>query len=217
MILNQSITIRNRRQAAHLLADKLSAYKNSNAIVVAIPYGGVPVGYQLAKELHLQFDVVPCKKIGHPADSKKSIGSVSVDEVVINEGVEDIPCDYICHQIILNQNALKAQQIFFNTNTAPLDVKGKTIILVDDVLSNADTVMACLKSIKKHQPEKIIVAAPVATQEAASQLYFKAGDLVLLSVDNNMRAETFYEEHLHIKDEEVRDLILKAMKEFNQG
>jgi putative phosphoribosyl transferase len=213
----QSFAVQNREHAGLLLAEKLRRFKDSQTIVIGVSHGGALIGYHLARALHLPFDVVPCKKINHPADPRKTIGSISMNEIVIHEDSRDIPRTYIHRQIVMNQNALKAQQAIYKSNHAEWSVKNKIVIIVGDVLNSVDAVLASLRSIKKRKPEEIIVAMHAATPEVVSRLLREADDVVVLTVENNVQTENFYEQYSLTSDEEVKELIIKAMKEFNQG
>ena len=214
MTISQSLTVHNREHAGFLLAEKLRRFKDSQTIVIGVSHGGALIGYHLARILHAPFDVVPCKKINHPASTEKTIGSISMNEVIIHEDAHDIPREYIYRQIVMNQNALKAQQAIYKSNHAQRSVENKTVIIVSDVLNSADAVLASLRGIKKQKPKKIIVAAPAATAEVISGLLRDADDVEVLRVEN-LRQENFYREYSLINDDEVRELIIKAIEEFN--
>lgn len=216
MTISQSMTAHSREHAGFLLAEKLRRFKDSQTIVIGVSHGGALIGYHLARILHVPFDVVPCKKINHPVSTEKTIGSISMSEVIIHEDAHDIPREYIYRQIVMNQNALKAQQAIYKSNHAQRSVENKTVIIVSDVLNSADAVLASLRGIKKQKPEKIIVAAPAATAEVISRLLRDADDVAVLRVEN-LRQENFYEEYSLINDDEVRELIIKAIEEFNSG
>jgi predicted phosphoribosyltransferase len=216
MTISQSFTVHNREHAGLLLAEKLGRFKDSQAIVIGVSHGGALIGYHLAKVLHLPFDVVPCKKINHPANAKKTIGSISMSEIIIHEDSRDIPREYISRQIVMSQNAIKAQHAIYKANHIQWSVNNKIVIIVGDVLNSADAVLASVRSIKKHKPEEIIVAVPAATPEVVNQLSHEADDLVVLTVENQVQKENFYEEYSLTSDEEVKELIIKAMKEFSR-
>lgn len=212
MTRSQSFAVKNRKEAALLLADKLCYLKNSNAIVVGASHVGAVLGYHLAKALHLAFDVAPCKKLGYPGNQKRTMGSISADEVIIHEEAHDIPRDYIYHQIILNQNVIKAQQAFFSGARKPLSVQRKSVVIVDDLLTSSDSVMALINSIHKQRPAEIIVVASGATREVVSNLSPVVTHVEVLRVNDMVTHGGFYQENTIIDDEVVRDLILKTFE-----
>lgn len=209
MALHHTLVAHDRQHAGHLLSDKLSHFKNSNAIVVATSHGGAVVAYYIAQQLGLPFDVCLCRAIEHPADRKKTIGSVSADAIIIHSENHDIPRDYIHHQIILNQNTLKSQRRYYRSGRL-LDVIGKQVILVADNLSSLDSVAATLSEIRRQRPEKVFVAAPVLTPEVFAQLSHCTNDVIYLTLDNDARTEKFYQQHAKINDEEVKALLQMA-------
>jgi putative phosphoribosyl transferase len=219
MTITQSFSVHDREHAGLLLAEKLRRFKDTKTIVIGASRGGAVIGYHLARVLHLPFGVMPCKKITNPANSRRTIGSVSEKDVIIHEEAHDIPQEYIYRQIIRNQNALKAQQALYKSNFA-YDVnhiiKDKIVILVGDVLSSADAVLASIKTIKKQKPEKIIVAVPAATQDGIARLLRDADEVAVLKIENHVQLENFYEEHSLIKDEDVKELVVRAVDKFKR-
>ena len=208
VLTNENIAIQDSEQAAWLLSEKLMVYKNSNAVVGAIPCGGVPIGYHLATILQLPFEIIPCKKIRHPGLHNESIGSVSMDDAVIHEGQNRIPQDYIYHQIILLQRSLQSKYKFYKGNKKSVNLKNKDVILVDDLLQTSDSMLAGLKSIKNQEPSKIIVAVSLATQNALLQIEGQADETVILqTVGDQQTAYTLHTKFPLVKDEEVRDYI----------
>ena len=201
----------NRKHAAHLLSDKLVAYKDSNSVVVAMPRGVVPVGYHLAAELHLPLEVIPCKRIEDAVDSHKSIGSVSLDGVALSGENLNIPQDYICHQVAQLKHRLQAQNQFYNQDRHPIDVNRKVVILVDDRMESESQMLACLRSVRNQMPERIIVAVPVATPRAAQKVRDESDDFICLLMPSRIEApEAFYEYLPAVTDDEVKFLLLKA-------
>lgn len=175
--------LQNREQAGRLLAEKLSLYRNEHAVVVGIPYGGICVAAEVARMLDLTLEVAPCRRIKHPTDSKKSIGSVSDEDVFINESYLDIPQDYISHQVPMLQSAIRHERMQYYGDRKPARLLYKTVILVDDVLKCSDSMVACLRSIRRQKPLKVIVAVPVASAEAARVIRQEADEIVFLKIE----------------------------------
>jgi predicted phosphoribosyltransferase len=200
------LTLQDRLQVAHLLADKLLAYKNSDAVVVAVPRGGVPIGFALANLLNLSLEIVASKKIKHPAHGNQSIGSVSVDDLVIKEELRNIPQDYICHQVVLLQHTLKAKCAYYRGCNPVISLTDRTVIVVDDLIQTGDTILACLKSIKKQSPGKIIMASSTATPEAAQIISDEVDEFIALQIEKGNHLHGIFEP---VSDEEVRKLLSK--------
>ena len=202
-----------RQHAGQLLGEKLRAFHDTDAIVVAIPYGGIPVGYQLAKELNLQLEIVPCKQIRHPGCRDKSIGSVGVEEAIVHEELgDDIPHDYISHQITSLQRGLKKQHETLSSDR-DVDFKDKTIILVDDRLKTGDTILAGIRSVQKQGPAKVVVAVPVATTSGAEVIRPEANELVCLELfPDPASVSNAFQELNPVDEEEALQLLNKNLK-----
>lgn len=213
MILNQSFTIVDRRQAALLLAQKLGQYRSSNSVVVGIPSGGAVVGYNLAKRLGLSFDVIGCRPIPHPADQRGTIGSVSLDQVVLHDEEYDIPRDYIYRQIMRAQNGLKAQEAFYaSAGRAEVTIGNKEVIVTGDIVRSADSLLAAIRTLRKRKANKIIVAAPMVTPEAMVRLSREVDEIVFLVMEDSIPSGGVYEETTIIRDEDVKDLLHRSVK-----
>ena len=191
-------------QVTHLLGEQLLQYKNSDAILVAVPRGGVEVGYHLANMLNIPMEISPCRKIKHPAYNNQSVGTVCIDDAVIKEESRNIPQDYIYHQIILLQHTLRADCDYYRTGRKAMSLTGKTVILVDDLVQSGDTLMACIKSIKKQKPLKIISAVLVTSPEAAMQVSAEVDDFISLRIDKSNYSQFHFSA---VTNEGVRDLL----------
>lgn len=211
MVLNQALVIRDRRQAGWLLADALMHFRNSNAVVIGIPYGGAVVGYHLAKRLNLSFDVIACKAILHPADERKTIGSVTADQAVIHDDAYDIPRDYVYHQIVLRQNALRSQQAFYHSaKTEIISIADAKVIVVGDIVKSADSLIASIRTLYHQKPKELILAASLVTPDVARQLASEVDEIVSLFTEDDVPPGGFYEEDAIIRDEDIRDLVSKS-------
>lgn len=215
MITNDASRAWNREEAGALLAAKLKSYSNTNAIIVGIPNGGIVVAAALAKALHLDLEAIPCRRINHPADNSRSIGSVSLDEVVIDPDLHDIPQDYIIHQIALIRNALRKEVETFTRGRTTGSMHYKTVIVVDDILRSGSTMLACLKGIRKQQPLRLIVAVPFASAEAARVVGEIADEVVFNKMKPEVRfGEEYYKEFPNVGEFEVMALMEEAKKEL---
>lgn len=213
MVMNNTAIFQNRRHAAYLLGERLMEYKNSDAIVVAVTGGGIQIGSYLAQLLNLTLEVIPCKKIKHPADSQKTIGAVSTDSVVVREA-GSIPQDYIYHQIQLLRHIIQGQNKNYYSDYEQASLMNKTIILVDDLLKTGDTLLASLKTIRKQLPERVIVAVPNVTLEGTRVMREEIDELVYLTVEPNIQAvDNLYEDFPAVLEEEVAALLQQSRME----
>ena len=177
------IDVNSRKHAAYLLAEKLLAHKNTDTHIIAIPNGGVPVGFWLSKQLNLDLNVIPCRTITLPGKDLEAIGSISVGDISIREDMEGIPQSFVYHQIQMIKKQVENEFAFYNAIKPSESLKGLTVILVDDVLLHSDTLIALLRSIRKQKPEKIVVAIPFVTENAASIIAKEADEFIYLYKD----------------------------------
>lgn len=217
-MVREELTIQDREQAGYLLGKKLSVYKNTDALVVGIAHGGAVVAYHLARILKLSFAVVPCRKIKHPASDWQTIGSVSIDDVLINEDIHDIPQDYIYHQVLMSRIGIEREFNFYYANKPRPEFTGKTVIVVDDMLQESGALLACLRSVRKQKPQRVIVALPAVTFSALRVVKEEADDVVFLRMVSGLDSvRNIYISLPSVKEEEVCDLLSLSMKAVVQG
>ena len=140
---------KNRTDAAIQLAEKLKKYKSKNGIVLAIPRGGVPIGYIIAKELEFPLEITLSKKIGHPGNPEYAIGSVSLDGIVINDNVPGVSMNYFQQESDRIIKNLKTKFDYYMGDRKMTDLKDKTVIIVDDGIATGSTIIATIHSIRK--------------------------------------------------------------------
>lgn len=167
----------NRISAGRLLAKKLEAYANRpDVIVLALPRGGVPVAYEVARTLNVPLDVFLVRKLGVPGYEELAMGAIASGGVrVLNESVVrylDIS-DHVIDLIATEeQRELERRERVYRGASPPLDVRDRTVIIVDDGLATGTTMRAAVTALKNLGPAKIVVAAPVAARETCES--FKA-------------------------------------------
>lgn len=187
-------------------------YKNCNGIVLAIPRGGVPIGYHIAHLLGLPLDILISKKIGHPSSEEFAIGSVCGDEIVLDpNSSRSVPSQYIQDEMQRLKEEGKKRYQYFRNGRAPAKIKGKTVILVDDGIATGNTLLAAVRNIRKQEPGKIVVACPVASTSANRMLVPEVDEFVCLLIPHHFNAVgEFYENFSAISDEEVLHFLNKA-------
>ena len=203
--------LEDRIEAGRLLSVKLNEYKNTNAVVIGIPRGGVCVAYAISKALSLPLELMICSKIKHPGNPKKSIGSVSLNDIFIHDCSYDMPQDYIYHQIMALRKAMDNENKFYYGKTSPISFQNEIVILVDDVVLSSDTMMGCIRSIKMEKPNKVIVAVPLLSEEAAKVIRKETDDLQFIKVASSIAAVNEYFNYFPKVDQGmVRDLLNKS-------
>ena len=207
---------RDREHAALLLAKMLERHRGTNSVILAVPRGGVPVGDIVARHLNLPMAILSCRKITHPGDSRRSIGSVSLQEVVIHDRERDLPQEYIQHTINRLRTGLRHKAKMYRNYDNVVNLKGKTVIVVDDWLTTGDTILAGLKDIRRQQPKEIIVAAPVLTIQAHEAVSREADGVIFVLLDDVARLPA-YKYFPPVNDEEVLRLVRRREQPQTTG
>jgi predicted phosphoribosyltransferase len=207
---------RDRREAGRLLAAKLAAYANRpDVIVLALPRGGVPVAYEVARALNAPIDIFLVRKLGVPGYEELAMGAIATGGVrVLNDqlvGGLRIP-DYIVDEVAASeqQELARRERLYRGDRPAP-DVRGRTVILVDDGLATGATMLAAVKALRQQQPARIVVAVPTAAPETCEQLRAEVDDIICAITPEPFHAVgLWYEDFSQTTDEEVRDLLARS-------
>ena len=162
-----------RMQAGRLLAKKLNEYANrSDVVVLALPRGGVPVGYEVARELNAPLDVFLVRKLGLPGHEEFAMGAIASGGVrVMNQYVVEslgISDRFIDEVAAKEQRELERREHLYRGSEEPLDLAGRIVIVVDDGLATGSTMTAAVEAIERMKPSEIVVAVPVASHEACA-------------------------------------------------
>lgn len=196
---------KNRQDAAQQLADKLSKYKDDKGVVLSVPRGGVPVGYEIAQNLDWPLDIVLSKKIGHPTNKEYAIGAVSLTGQIINQDVP-VSRDYIEDETARIRTELQNKYHKYMDDKAPEQVTNKTVILTDDGVATGHTLLSTIDLIKRDKPARIVVAIPVSSPEALRKIEERVDEVICLAAPVNFRSVgQFYETFGQTTDEEVID------------
>jgi putative phosphoribosyl transferase len=200
---------KDRHDASLRLISLLGKFNNDNSVILAIPRGGVPIGYYIARKFHFPMDLLLTKKIGHPLNKEVAIGAVSLE----NEIVDNYPYiskKYIEDQIIEIRKTLKENYKKFVGDHTPVDLKNKTVIIVDDGIATGNTLLAAIKMIRSKSPKKIVVAAPVAPTDSAQKISEAVDEFICPYItDNFIGVGGYYIDFTHVRDEEVIQLMNK--------
>lgn len=194
---------RDRIEAGILLAAKLKKYKNDPGIVLAIPRGGVPVAYAVAKELGFPIEVILTKKIGHPLNKEYAIGAASLTDyfIIPHENVTD---EYIQKELKRVRSRLKEMYTRFMGDKEPESLKGKTVIVIDDGIATGNTLMGTIHVLQKSKPGKIVIAVPVASRNAVEKLSKEVDEIIVVRIPEPFYGVgAFYENFEQVSDDEV--------------
>jgi erythromycin esterase-like protein/predicted phosphoribosyltransferase len=206
---------RNRNEAGRLLAEKLTAYANRpNVLVLALPRGGLPVAYEVARALGAPLDVFVVRKLGAPGYEELAMGAVATggvrvlnDQIVQHLGIPQYIIDAVAAR---EQQELARRERLYRGGRPPPDVRGRTIILVDDGLATGATMRAAIMALRQLQPARIVVAVPTASPETCEELKAEADDVVCaITPEPFLAVGHWYEDFSQTTDEEVRDLLAR--------
>ena len=197
--------LKDRKEAAQQLADKLEEYTGQDGAVLAIPRGGVPVGYEIANRLDWPLDIAMAKKIGHPTNKEYAVGAVSLSGYIVNQEVP-LERDYLETEVGRIRTELQNQYHKYMDGNSPIIVTDKVIILVDDGVATGNTVLSTIDLLRRDKPKKIVVAVPVSSPEAFRKIEKKADEVVCLATPESFRSVgEFYKSFDQVSDEEVMD------------
>jgi predicted phosphoribosyltransferase len=214
---------RDRREAGRALASKLSKYAGRrDVIVLALPRGGVPVAYEVARALEAPLDVFLVRKLGIPGHEELAMGAVATGGVrVLNVPLVrslGIPESVVESITSKEQSELERQERLYRSRRPPVDARGKTVILVDDGLATGATMVAAIQALRKLAPERIVVAVPVAARDTCEQLESVADDVLCAVTPEPFHAVgLWYEDFSPTSDDEVRELLEAASSQPASG
>jgi predicted phosphoribosyltransferase len=165
------------------------------------------MGDVLARNLDLPLEPALVKKIGHPTNPEYAIGATSLQDYVVDKIPGGVADDYAGAEVQRLQKLLADRLQKYTGRREPVEVTGKIVILVDDGLATGQTVLMTIKSLRAQDPKKLVVATPVASPVAASQVSKVADELIVLDIPENFLAVgQFYEQFDQVGDEEVEEV-----------
>lgn len=202
---------KDRKEAGTLLAKKFIADSIEDIVVVALPRGGVPLGLEIAKQLHAPLDLVITRKIGAPQNPEYAIGSLAENsEPLLNRReTRNLSKDWLESAISKARNEILRRQTLYFENHQRQTFTGKTVILVDDGIATGFTVLAAINEIKKQNPKKLILAVPVLPKEMVTLLSEKVDELVALTIPDYYQGSVgaYYKAFPQLTDDEVKKLL----------
>lgn len=214
---------RNRGEAGKKLAEELRQYdRDPNAVVLALPRGGVPVGYEIARTLGIPLDVITVRKLGAPGQRELAMGAIASGGVrILNPevvGPLGVSSEEIVRVVANERAELERRERSYRGERPPLPVRGKAVILVDDGVATGATIRVAIQALRQIEPERIVVAVPVAPSETVARLRVEAEEVVVLSTPSPFVAiSLWYESFSQIDDLEVRSMLRRGGGEEGVG
>jgi predicted phosphoribosyltransferase len=205
-----------RRDAGRVLAERLHAYEGlRDVLVLALPRGGVPVAYEVARALHAPLDVFLVRKLGVPGQEELAMGAIATGGIcLLNEHVVrtlQIPTDEIEQVIEEEQQELRRREQLYRDDRPRPEVRGRTIVLVDDGLATGASMRAAVAALRKQGTARIVVAVPIAPPETYREFQSEVDEVVCAETPEPFfSVGRWYEDFSQTTDEEVHELLDQA-------
>ncbi|MBO0721704.1 MAG: phosphoribosyltransferase [Blastocatellia bacterium] len=209
------IRFRDRIEAGRLLAEKLGEYANrSDVIVLALPRGGVPVGFEVAQALKAPLDVLIVRKLGVPEQPELAMGAIASGGIrVLNDDLlrhYPIPADVIDSITKVEREELERRERIYRGDRPLSNVEGRTVILVDDGIATGTTMRSAVESLKRRNAAEIVIAVPVAPATIFEEFHRVKNHLVITCLwtpEPFIAVGLWYDQFPQLSDEEVRELL----------
>jgi predicted phosphoribosyltransferase len=207
-----------RRHAGRVLAESLGAYAHQgDVMVLALPRGGVPVGFEVARALGVPLDVFIVRKLGVPWHEEYAMGALASGGVrVLNEPLIrqlGIAEHDVADVTRAEQRELERREHLYRGTREPPEVRDRTVILVDDGLATGSTMLAAVRALRAQAPRRIVVAVPAGAPETCEQLRAEADEVVCATAPRDFRAVgLWYQDFSQTHDDEVRALLAQAQQ-----
>lgn len=199
-----------RKEAGELLGAALRKFSHLDPVILAIPRGGVPVGYEIAKILKAPLDVVLVKKIGHPANNEFAIGALGLEGYSLSQAAKGIPQDYLSNELERVRKAVEEKDRFYHKDFPGIKISDRWIILVDDGVATGSTILVTVDLLAQQSPAGVIIAVPVAPPGTIKKLeeHPFVNEVVCLDTPDNFKGVgQFYENFAPVEDSEAIDLL----------
>jgi putative phosphoribosyl transferase len=206
-----------RHDAGRQLAKRLLALTEENPIILALPRGGVPVGFEVARTLGAPLDLVLVRKIGAPFQEELAIGAIAdgADPELATDprliaGLGISP-EYLKKSKTSALREIKRRRRVYLNDRLPVEVAGRTVIMVDDGIATGATMLAALRATRRRQPARMVLAVPVASKQTLKRLRREADQTVCVTASSNLESVSeFYQRFPQLRDREVIELLDKA-------
>lgn len=220
--MKQGPLFRDRIEAGRLLGDRLVVYQGKDAVVLGIPRGGVPVAAEVARRVGGVLDVVVARKLGAPGAPELALGAVTADggrflneEIISLAGASP---EYLESVTAVQMAEARRREQWLRNLRPAVPLAGRIVIVVDDGLATGATMRAAVRSVRKQQPAKLIVAVPVGSREACAALRREADEVVCPHEPEAFGAVGFYYEHFEpVEDAQAQRILEEAHAERAGG
>jgi putative phosphoribosyl transferase len=222
---NRRLSMRfpDRSKAGQLLAEKLTGYANNpDTMVLALPRGGVPVGFEVARALNVPLDIIIVRKLGVPGREELAMGAIASGGVrVLNHDAIDgllIPASVIDRVTETEKVELSRREKAYRGTAPPLDPTAKTILLVDDGIATGSTMRAALAVLRAQNPQRVVIAVPTAPVSTAKEFGNLADDFVtIVAADPVLGVGGWYDDFRQVSDEVTRELYEMASEGWRRS
>lgn len=206
-----------RQEAGRVLAERLAHLQgHEDLLVLALPRGGVAVGFEVARALHAELDVFIVRKLGYPGHEEYAMGAIAsggvrVMNILPGSGVTEREVNAV---VVREQAELARRERLYRGSRPPVAIAGRTVIVVDDGLATGATMRAAVAAIRKMEPARLIVAVPVGAPETCEQLRGEADEVVCAATPEPFQAVgLWYRDFPQSTDDEVKHLLEEARHE----
>lgn len=205
---------KNRQEAGIKLAEKLGEYRGKDAVVYAMPRGGVVLAFEIARKISAPLDLVITRKIGHPHNPEYAVCAIAEDGSMLCNEMEkaSLNPEWLAEQARKEQQEARRRRKAYLAGAPHISAAGKTAILVDDGIATGLTIRAAIRSLKKENPKELIVAVPVAPHDTVEILRKEADKVIVLedAIIYLGAVGAYYREFFQVTDEEVIDIMKQA-------
>ena len=210
-----TLPFRDRQEAGAVLAQRLERYRDQpDVLILALPRGGVPIGFVLAQHLHAPLDIFLVRKLGVPGHEELAFGAIAgnwtrvlSDDIIRHLALSRALIDSVTHR---EEAELRRREQLYRTGPPP-DLRNRVVILTDDGLATGATMLAAARAVRSADPARVVVAVPVAAPQACEDFRREVDEVVCAATPDPFRAVgLWYENFNQTTDEEVRNLLDRA-------